>query len=185
MILAVLLGFAAILGVGLFAYQGTSIAPGLIDGFMAPVMLTVEKAFTVLGYMAPFLVAVVPLYLVMNGKSMGRDRMRMMVYASLYGLGLFAVAIYTGMDVYLTQALRGSWMVGSTLGLAVSTLGAAAEWIIGLFLGVALWGFGFILVLLDSALDALVGVGEAARYGRGGVRVAQRKVMDSIGGRGR
>lgn len=181
LILAALVGLAAILGVGLLIPQATDITSGVVGQVMAPIMLMVERSFTVLGYMAPLLIAVVPLYLILNSKSLGKDRRQMIVFGAVYGLALYGIAIFTGLDTLLTQEMRSSWMVGSTLGMAVSTLGSAAEWVVGLFAGLLLWGAGFALAVLDGFLSALIGVGEAAGQGRKGVARAQRGILDRLG----
>lgn len=181
MILSILLGLAAILGVGLFALQGTTIATGVIGELMAPITLMIERTFTLLGYLAPILVAVIPLYLVLQSK--GKHDNKLLGFSALYGVLLFAFSAYLGLGEQLIQAMRGSFFVGSTLGLAVSTLGGLASWVLGIFTGLLYWGTGFALVLLDGALDAIVGVGEAAKHGKRGVRGAQRSILDRIGGK--
>ncbi|MFH2109628.1 MAG: hypothetical protein ABIJ47_00045 [Candidatus Bathyarchaeota archaeon] len=180
-ILAALVGLAAILGVGLLIPQATDITSGIVGQVMSPLILVVEHSFTVLGYLAPLLIAVVPLYLVLNSKSLGKDKRQMVVFGAVYGLALYGIAIFTGLDVLLMQEMRSSWMVGSTLGMAVSTLGAAAEWLVGLFAGLLLWGAGFVLAVVDGLLSALIGIGEAAGYGRRGVSRAKKGVLDRLG----
>ncbi|MFH2111683.1 MAG: hypothetical protein ABIJ47_10550, partial [Candidatus Bathyarchaeota archaeon] len=58
---------------------------------------------------------------------------------------------------------------------------AAAEWVIGLFTGLLLWGAGLALVIIGGFLDALIGVGEAARHGKRGVSRAQGGILDRLG----
>jgi hypothetical protein len=181
MILQVLLGVAAILGAGLFALQGTQIASGIVGELIAPITLMVEKTFTILGYLAPILVAIIPLYLVLQSK--GKQDNRLLGFSALYGVLLFAFTAYMGLGEQLIQAMRSSFFVGSTLGLAVSTLGVLADWVLGIFTGLLYWGIGFALVLLDGLLDTLVGVGEAAKHGKRGIRGAQHSIIDRIGGK--
>ncbi|MFH2111233.1 MAG: hypothetical protein ABIJ47_08255, partial [Candidatus Bathyarchaeota archaeon] len=180
-ILAALVGLAAILGVGLLIPQATDITSGIVGQVMAPLTLMVERSFTVLGYLAPLLIAVVPLYLVLNSKSLGKDKRQMVVFGAVYGLALYGIAIFTGLDTLLMQEMRSSWMVGSTLGMAVTTLGAAAEWVLGLFAGLLLWGAGFVLAVVDGLLSALIGIGEAAGYSRRGVARAKKGILDRLG----
>ena len=180
-ILAGLIGVAAVLGVVLLVPQTTDITTGIVGQVMAPMMLMVERTFTILGYLAPLLIAVVPLYLVLNAKNLGKDKRQMMVFGAVYGLALMGVAYFLGMDKLLVQEMRGSFMVGSTLGMAVSTLGAAAEWLVGIFAGLMLWGAGLVLVVLDGMLGALIGIGEGAKHGRRGVSRAQRGILDRLG----
>ena len=180
-ILAALVGLAAILGVGMLIPQATDITTGIVGQVMAPIMLMVERCFTILGYLAPLLIAVVPLYLVLSSKSLGKDKRQMVVFGAVYGLALYGIAYFTGLDTLLMQEMRSSWMVGSTLGMAVSTLGAAAEWLVGLFGGLMLWGAGLMLAVVDGLLSALIGIGEAAGHGRKGVSRAQRGILDRLG----
>lgn len=175
---------AVLLGVGGLFYLGNFIeaTPEIIEAVMLPFTLSVQRFFTIMGYLAPLLAATVPLYLVLNADDLGADRRRMVVYASFYGLALYGLAVFSGLDTLLMQAMRGSWMVGSTIGTAVSALGVAAEWIIGVLMGVVLWGAGLLLAVLDGLLSALVGIGEAARHGRKGVSRAQRGILGRLGG---
>lgn len=182
-IMAVLLGLAAILGVGMLVPQATDITSGLVGQVMAPITLAVMRVFTILGYLAPLLVAVVPLYLVLNSRSLGKEKRQMVVFGAVYGLALYGIAVFTGLDTLLAQEMRGSWMVGSTLGMAVGALGAAAEWLVGVFAGLVLWGAGLALAVLDGMLSTLVGIGEAAGYGRKGVSRAQQGILGRLGRR--
>jgi len=182
-IFAVLGGLAAILGVGMLMPQATDLTSGMMGQVMEPINLFVERCFTMLGYLAPLLIAVVPLYLVVNSKSLGEDRRQMVVFGAVYGLALYGIAVFMGLDKLLIQEMRGSWMVGNTLGMAVTTLGAAAEWLVGIFEGLLLWGAGLVLAVVDGALSALIGIGEGAKHGRRGVARAQRNILDRIGGK--
>jgi len=183
MIIGIIL--ATLLGVGGLYYlvQLSGSTPALLETIITPFTLTVTKLFQLLGALAPLLVAVVPLYLILNSKAPVKNRNQLIAFSAIYGLALYGLAVFTGLDTQLTQAMRGSFFVGSTLGLAVTTLGSVATWIMGIFSGLLLWGAGLVLVVFEGALDALVGVGEAARQGKRGVRGAQRSVLNRIGGR--
>ena len=176
-LLAVLLGAGGLI----YLVQLGGSTPAIVETLVSPLTLSVERMFTILGTLAPLLVAVVPLYLVLNSKGLGKDRRQMIVFGAVFGLALYGIAIFTGLDNLLAQEMRGSWMVGSTLGMAVATLGAAAEWVIGLFMGLLLWGAGLALVFIGGFLDALIGVGEAARHGKRGVSRAQGGILDRLG----
>lgn len=182
LILAALVGLAAILGVTMLVPQATDITSGAVGQVMAPVMLMVERSFTVLGYLAPLLIAVVPLYLVLNARDLGRDKRQMVVFGAVYGLALLGIAYFLGLDRLLVQEMRGSFMVSSTLDMAVSTFGAVLTPLMGILQGFMLWGAGLALAVLDGMLSALVGIGEAARYGRKSVSKAQRGILDRLGG---
>jgi len=183
MIIGIIL--ATLLGVGGLYYlvQLSGSTPALLETIITPFTLTISKLFQLLGALAPLLVAVVPLYLVLNMKKQGKDMSKLVAFSAIYGLALYGLAVFTGLDTQLIQAMRGSYFVGSTLGLAVTTLGSVATWIMGIFSGLLLWGAGLVLVVFEGALDTLVGVGEAARHGKRGVRQAQRSVLNRIGGK--
>jgi len=169
MILSVLLGIAAIVAAVMFGQQGTD----MVEALAAPVTLSVEKFFTILGAAAPLLVAIIPVYVALK-KSEANDKT--LAYAALYGLGLYGLALYTGLDSLLLQEMRSSY-VGSALDMAVEAVGPVAEWLSSLAMGLALWGAGLALTILDAVLDALVGIGYAAQYGRGRVDKARRRVL--------
>jgi hypothetical protein len=176
---------ATLLGLGGLYYivQLSGATPAIIETLITPFTLTVTRLFQILGALAPLLVALVPLYLVLNMKKPGKDQGKLIAFSAVYGLAIYGLAVFTGLDTQLIQAMRGSMFVGSTLGLAVSTLGGLATWIMGIFSGLLLWGTGLVLVIIEGALDTLVGVGEAARQGKRGVRGAQRSILNRIGGR--
>ena len=176
---------AALLGLGGLYYivQLSGATPAIIETVIAPFTLTVTRLFQILGALAPLLVALVPLYLVLNMKKLGKDQSKLIAFSAVYGLALYGLAVFTGLDTQLIQSMRGSMFVGSILGLAVSNLGGVATWIMGVFSGLLLWGTGLVLVIVEGALDTLVGVGEAARQGKRGVRGAQRSILNRIGGK--
>jgi len=178
MILSILLGVAAVVAAVLFGLQGAEITTGVAEALVSPLSLAVERTFTLLGGLAPILVALVPIYLAFTRRE-GDDRT--LAFAAVYGLALYAVAIYTGLDSLLLQEMRGSLVVGSTIGLAVSTLGTLGGWVAGILQGLVLWGAGLALVFLDAFLDAIVGIGEAARAGKRGVSAAKRGILGRLG----
>lgn len=183
MIIGIIL--ASLLGLGGLYYliQLSGATPGIVETLIAPFTLAVTRLFQIIGALAPLLVAIVPLYLVLNSKTNSKDRDKLVTFSALYGLALYGLAIFTGLDTQLLQAMRGSWFVGSTLGLAVSTLGGLAGWVSGVFTGLLLWGAGLVLVLVEGALDIVAGIGDAARHGKHGVQGAQRSILDRIGGK--
>ncbi len=75
-------------------------------------------------------------------------------------------------------------MVGSTLGMAVSSLGAAANYLAGAFVSIALWGAGILLSIVGAFLDALVGVGQAAEAVKRPVNRGRASILDRLLGRG-
>jgi len=164
---------AALLGVGgiVYAYSLSGQTPAILETVMAPFTLAVEKAFTMLAYLAPLLVAVVPLYLVLNSRGLGKKRQDYVIYAAVFGLGLYA-----GLDHLLVQDVS-SW-TGSALGL--QSLGGLADWVAGVLTGLVYWGSGLVLVFVDAILDMVVGIGEAARAGKKATRGAKKRLLEGL-----
>jgi len=173
-VLAALLGVSGIV----YAYSLSGQTPAILETVMAPFTLAVEKAFTMLAYLAPILVAVVPLYLVLNSRGLGEKRQDYVIYAAVFGLGLYGLAIFTGLDHLLVQDV-GSW-TGSALGL--QALGGIADWLAGVLTGLVYWGSGLVLVFVDAALDVLVGVGQAAREGKRATKGAKKRLLEGLSG---
>lgn len=153
----------------------------VLGQILLPFTLAVESTFTIVAQLAPLLLAVVPLYLVLNAQNLGKDRRQMVVFSAIFGLALYGIAYFTGVDKLLAQEMKSSFMVGSTLDMAVATLGASAEWVIGVVTGLVLWGAGFALSILGTFLDALVGVGKAAEAGSRGVSRAKKSILGRLG----
>ena len=183
MIIGIILTALLSLGGLYYIVQLSGATPAIIETLITPFTLTITRLFQILGALAPLLVALVPLYLVLNMKKQGKDQGKLVAFSAVYGLALYGLAIFTGLDTQLIQSMRGSMFVGSTLGLAISTLGGVATWIMSIFSGLLLWGAGLVLVIVEGALDTLVEVGEAARQGKRGVRGAQRSILNRIGGK--
>ena len=160
-----------------------SIATGVVGEIMAPISQALTEFFVILAYLAPLLIAVVPVYLVLSSKADLKNRSQYMVFGAVFGLGLYGIAYITGIDKLLVQEIRGSWFVGSTLDAIAIGLGHTVGYVASLFEVLALWGVGLILTLLDEFLDALVGLGEAAKQSRRGVSKAQRGVLERLLGR--
>ena len=152
---------------------------------ISPATVTGPQFFVILAYLAPLLIAVVPVYFALSSRADLKNRDRYLAFAAVFGLGLYGIAYVTGIDKLLVQEIRGSWMVGSTLDAVAIGLGQAVGYVAGLVEVLALWGAGLVLTLLDSFLDALVGIGEAARQSKRGVSKAQRGVLERLLGRSR
>jgi len=162
-----------------------TIATGIVGEVMAPITQAVSQLFVMLAYLAPLLVAVVPVYIALTSRADLENRERYLVFAAAFGLGLYGIAYLTGIDKLLLQEIRGSWMVGSTIDAVALGMGEAVGYVVGVIEILALWGAGLMLTLLDSLLDALVGIGEAARSSKRGVSRAQRGVLERLLGRSR
>jgi len=171
-ILATLLGLGGVV----YAFGVSGQTPAIVEAVMEPLILVVERGFTVLAHLAPLLLAVVPMYLVLNAKGLDKQREEYMIYAAVFGLGLYGLAMFTGLDHLLVQDM-GSW-TGSTLGL--EALGGLADWLAGVLTGLVYWGAGLVLVFVDAALDVLVGVGKAAQRGRVASKRARKRILEGL-----
>jgi len=164
------------------------IGDSVIGQILAPITLAVEKTFTLLGGLAPLLVALVPLYILWGRRKTGEDNTEILIWGLVYGSALYGIAYATGLDNLLLQEMRGSMqatpMVGSSLSLAVSTLGAAAYWIYGALSAAALWGAGILLTVVGLALDAAAGIGQAAVKAKKPVNRARRGILERLIGGG-
>lgn len=173
---------------GLVEYIGRqpgmdTVTSGIFSEIMAPLTQAVTQFFVILAYLAPVLIAVVPVYVVMTSKADLKNRNQYMAFAAAFGLGLYGIAYLSGIDKLLVQEIRGSWMVGSTLDAVALGLTEAVGYVAGLVEVLVLWGAGLILTLLDAFLDGLVGIGEAAEKSKRGVSKAQRGVLERLLGR--
>jgi len=160
------------------------ISTGIFSTILSPFTLAVTKLFSVVGYMAPFLMAVVPIYIILSNRQEDEDMAPSLFMGMVYGLILYGIAYGTGVSNLLVQEMRGSMFVGSTLGLAVSSLGSVAHYLVSAFAAVALWGLGILLSIVGAFLDALVGLGDAAEMGRKPVNNARAGILDRLLGRG-
>jgi len=161
-----------------------AIGSSVIAEILEPITLAVTKTFTILGYMAPVLIAVVPVYILWSNRQKGDDSTQVLIWGLVYGAALYGIAAISGLDNLLSQAMRSSMaatpMMGSTLGLAVSTLGSAATWLINLLQGVALWGAGIVLAIVGAALDAMAGLGSAAERASKPVKKARQGILERL-----
>jgi len=181
LIVQVILAVGAVLaGLIYVAPNLGSISAGIFGEIMAPVTMAITKTFQLLGYLAPFLIAVVPLYIILSNREKGEDMAPTLFMGMIYGLILYGIASITGVDNLLVQEMRGSMYVGSTLGLAVSSLGSVANYLVSAAAAVALWGTGILLSIVGAFLDALVGLGDAAERGRKPVNKARAGILGRL-----
>jgi len=161
-----------------------TIGSTVIAQILEPITLAVTKTFTILGYLAVPLMVVVPVYLLWSNRQRGDDTTQVMIWGLVYGGAIYGIAYATGLDNLLSQAMRSSMaatpMMGSTLGLAVSSIGAAATWLINLLQGIALWGAGIVLAIVGAALDAMAGLGSAAEKASKPVKKAQKGILERL-----
>lgn len=163
------------------------IGSSVIGQILEPITLAVTKTFTLLGMVAPLLIAVVPISIFWRHRHRGDDSTQVLLWGLIYGGALYGIATVTGLDNLLAQEMRSSLvstpMVGSSLGLAVQGIGAAAGWLMGVLGGLVLWGAGIVLTVVGGFLDVLIGVGEAASHARKPVNRARRGILERLLGR--
>ena len=183
MIIAAIL--ATLLGLGGLYYlvQLSGSTPTLLETLLTPFTLTVTHTFQILGALAPLLVAIIPIYLALNRKTTrGENQNKIIAFSAIYGLALYGLAVFTGLDTQLTQSMRSSMYLGSTISLAYTTLGPIASWITGTLTALLLWGTGLTLAIIEGALDLIIGIGDTATQGKHTVRRLQQNVLDRLGG---
>lgn len=184
MIAQIILAVGAVLaGLIYVAPNLGEISTGILGEIMAPFTMAVTKTFQLLGYLAPFLIALVPIYIILSNRRKGEDMGPGLFMGMVYGLVLFVIAYITGVDNLLIQEMRGSMYVGSTLGMAVTGLGAVANYLVSAAAAIALWGAGIALSITGAFLDALVGLGDAAERGRKPVNSARAGILERLLGR--
>lgn len=176
---AVLVGLAALAP----SLEGVA-GGGAISELIAPITLAVTQSFTLLGYITPVLVAVVPLYVLWRYRKKGESMTPVLFWGLVYGVCIYGMAVYSGLDDLLVQEMRGSMYVNSVLGTAIVYSGTAAQWILNIIAGFALWGAGLIVTVIGGALDVLVGVGKAAEKAKKPVKNAQKSILERLLGRG-
>jgi hypothetical protein len=162
------------------ALNGAQIATGVVDQLMGPVNIIVTKAFMTVAVLSPLLIAVVPVALALGSRDENGDMDEKLVFGAVFGLALFALATLSGVSDLLVQEMRGSWAVGSAMGMAVSGLGALGGFAVSALEGLTLWGAGIALSVLGSLLDGLAGLGRAAEKGKKPIGETRRRVLDRL-----
>ncbi len=184
MIAQIILAVGAVLaGLIYVAPNLGNITTGILGEIMAPFTMAITKTFQLLGYLAPLLIAIVPVYVIWSNRQKGEDEGPTLFMGMIFGLVLYGIAYATGVTNLLVQEMRGSMYVGSALGMAVSSLGAVGTYLIGAAGAVVLWGAGIVLSIIGAFLDALVGIGETAEKGRKPVREARTGILEKLLGR--
>ena len=185
MIAQIILAVGAALGLIIYVAPNLgSISTGILGEIMAPFTLAVSNLFGLMGHLAPFLMAVVPLYILVTNRQEGEDQAPTLFMGMAYGLVLFAIAYLTGTNNMIVQEMRSSFFTGSVIGTAITTLGSLASGLIGALGAVVLWGAGILLSILGAFLDTLVNVGDAAERGRAPVNNARAGILERLLGRG-
>lgn len=183
MIITAIIGILLGLGGVYYLVQLGETTPILLETLLTPFNLLITNLFTMLGALAPLLVAIIPLYLALNRKTgRGKNQNKIIAFSAIYGLALYGLAIFTGLDTHLIQSMRGSMYLGSTISLAYTTLGPIASWITGTLTALLLWGAGLTLAIIEGALDLIIGIGDTANQGKHRVRRLQKNVLDRLGG---
>jgi hypothetical protein len=185
MIAQIILAVGAALGLLIYVAPNLgTISAGILDSIMAPFTLAISQFFSLLGHWSPFMVAVIPLYILVTNRRESDDQATTLFSGAAYGLALYAIAYATGTTNLVVQEMRSSFFTGSVLGTLITGLGSVAGAIIGLVGAVVLWGAGILLSILGAFLDAVVGIGQAAERGRAPVNNARAGILGRLLGRG-
>ena len=173
MIVQIGLALAMVLGAGLFALQGGSIATGMMAEFMSPFLTIAEAAMLMLAQLSPILVAALPTWLVF--KDEGTATPRALLWGAAYGVLLFALVEVTGIDLMMVQAVQQSYT-----GSLVGGLGVIANFTWGILTFATYYLVGIVLAIFSVFLEVLTGIGYAAQQTKGRVDKAQENIISRI-----
>jgi len=176
MIIQIGVALALILGAALFGMQGQEIASDAMTQLMSPLMVAVQGTMTMLAHLAPILVMALPVYLVFRDE--GEATPMALTWGAGFGVLLFALIQYTGIDLHLIQTIQQSY-TGSLIG----TLGIVAEATFGVLTVATYYLAGILLTVLSVILEVVTGIGSAAETAKRHVRRAEKSVLTRIMGR--
>lgn len=161
-----------------------TIGSSVFAEILSPITLAVEKTFTILGHLAPVLIAVVPISILWRYRQKGDDSTQVLIWGLVYGVAIYGITAVTGLDNLLVQEMRSSMaatpMVGSSLGMAVETFGFIAGYLVTFLEFVALWGAGLVLTVVGAALDAMAGIGQAAAKASKPAKKARQGILNRL-----
>ena len=173
MIVQIGVALALIAGAILFGLQGQQIATGVLGQVMAPIMSTLQGSILMLAHLAPILVMVLPPYLVFRDE--GKANPTALTWGAVYGVLLFAMVQYTGIDLRLVQAVQQSF-TGSLIG----GLGVLAQFTWGILIVATYYLAGIALAVVSVILEVVSGVGRGAGYLQGQVHSAEESILSRI-----
>mgnify|MGYP000008670316 CR=1 FL=1 len=173
MIVQIGLAIAMILAGGLFALQGSSIATGVVAELMAPFTNMLQTGMLMAAHLAPVLVAALPAWLVF--KDEGEAKPMALTWGVVYGVLLFGLIQYTGIDIRLVQAVQQSYT-----GSLVGGLGVIAQFTWGILTVATYYLAGIALAIFSVVLEVITGIGYAAQQAKGRVNRAQENILSRI-----
>ena len=155
------------------------LADTVLSRVMEPMILIVEKVFAIIAPLTPIIAAVIPLWMVFNDSNPAT--IEVLIWSAVYGVGLFALVLFAGIDIQIMSLIQGSWtgsIIGGVLGLATSI----GNILIGVLMGLTYWSAGFILELFVLLFELITGLGHAAKSGARGARHTQRTILERLRG---
>ena len=155
------------------------LADTVLSRIMEPLILIVEKIFAVIAPLSPIIAAVIPLWIVFSDDT--PVTIEILVWSAAYGVGLFALVLFAGIDIQIMTLIQGSWtgsVIGGAFGLATST----GNMLIGVLMALTYWIVGFTLELIVLFFEVITGLGHAAKSGTRGARRAQGSLLDRLRG---
>ena len=155
------------------------LADTVLSRLMEPVILIVEKVFAVVAPLSPIIAAVIPLWMVFSDDN--PVTIEVLVWSAVYGVGLFALVLSAGIDIQIMALIQGSW-TGSVIGGAFGLATSIGNVLIGVIMGLTYWTAGLLLELIVLLLEAITGLGNAAKSGTKGARHAQGKLLERLRG---
>ena len=173
MIVQIGLFFAIIIFGTLFGIQGTDIATGVMGEVMAPFMSMIQSAMIMLAHLSPILIAALPIWLVFRDE--GTAKPMALTWGAIYGVILFGLVQFTGIDLRMVQAVQQSWS-GSLIG----GIGAIAQFGWGILTVATYYLAGIVLAIISVILEVVSGLGTLAKSGKSHVTRAQAGVLDRI-----
>lgn len=187
-LVAILPTFLLILAGGAVLYfavqNGTPV--DLVDAVlyrvMEPIILVVEKIFAIIAPLSPIFAAIIPVWIVFSDDTPAT--IEILAWSAAYGVSLFALVLYAGIDIQIMALIQGSW-TGSIIGGALGLASSIGNVLIGVLMALTYWTAGLVLELIILIFKAITGLGHVAESGVKGARRAQVGILDRIRGGGK
>jgi len=154
----------------------------VLSRVMEPIILVVEKVFAIIAPLSPIIAAVIPVWIVFSDDTPAT--IETLAWSAAYGVGLFALVLFTGIDIRIMALIQGSW-TGSVIGGALGLASSIGNVLIGVLMGLTYWAAGLVLELIILMFKVITGLGQAAESGAKGARRVQVSILDRIRGGGK
>lgn len=177
LVLMLLIGGGVILAV--YKDIPGTIVDTVISSVMEPFLLLIEQIFGIVAPLSPILVALIPLYLAYGDD--GPASIEALSWSAAYGVALFFLVIYAGIDTKIMTLIQSSW-TGSLIGGVLGAASGIGNLLIGVLMALTYWGVGMVLELLVVFFKVLTGVGNIAEYGVRVARKVQNRVLERLEG---